>query len=248
MKTEMSDPDRQNNRETAKALIVPQGTAVKAAVEDFLRERGIELVYEDPDQSPPKTVTKEAPNPKILFYGPDGGGFHHKPESLTHLKGHQLVHKDHPVIVLRGKLDSLASAVLEAQLLGHKKDAREFVNDLEEVLSFVRRLLSDEFRGRQVGEFNLLNLDAAALRERSHDPKKFYGHNHMLTSYKMGPLCIALNSLRTLTRETELAAAAALKENGREDIVQALNRLSSLFYIMMFKYLPDGFEPESSGI
>ena len=206
------------------------------------------------DFSDPKARDCAAPGekPKELFFGPDGGTFDHKPESLTHLKGRQLVHKDHPIIIWRGKLDTLTAKIIEAQVCGHQLANQDYVNDLQEILEFTRRLLTYELRGKEVEEFNLLGLDAAALRERSHDPVKFFGHRHMLADYRMGPLCIALNTLRALVRETELAAAVAFKDaagqSSRDDIIRALNRLSSLFYIMMFKYLPPGFEPESSGI
>ncbi|MGL4208471.1 MAG: cobalamin adenosyltransferase, partial [Candidatus Adiutrix sp.] len=169
-----------------------------------------------------------------------------------HLKGRQLVHKDHPVIVWRGKLDTLTARIVEAQICGAQQGNQAYVDELEEVLAFVRRLLIFELRNNEVEEFNLLGLDAAALRERSHDPVKFFGHRHMLTTYKMGPLCVALNTCRAMTREVELAAAAAFKDQAgaptRDDIIRGLNRLSSLFYIMMFKYLPPDFDPEWSGI
>ena len=182
------------------------------------------------------------------FYGPDGEVFDHKPETFTHLKGRHLVPKDHPVIILRGKLDSLTSAIIEAQILGRRKRNEAFVRDLREILEFVRNLLACEFSGRPVGEFSLLGLSAAALRAHSHDPMKFYGHPHMMTSLEMGPLCAALNSLRTRAREVEAAAVTAFRDNPRDDLVRALNRLSSLFYLMMFRYLPQGFKPEPSGI
>jgi len=126
------------------------------------------------------------------------------------------------------------------------------VDDLQVIVEFVRRLLRHEITGNEVADFNLLGLDADGLRERSHNPKKYFGHSHMLVSYKMGPLCIALNTLRAMVRETELSAAIAFKEAdgkvGRDDIIRALNRLSSLLYILMFKYLPLDFMPESSSI
>lgn len=202
------------------------------------------------DFSDPKAREKTPPGekPKQLFFGPDGGTFDHKPESLTHLKGRQLVHKDHPIIIWRGKLDTLCARIVEAQVVGFQMGNQQFVDELEEVLAFTRRLLTYEIRGKEVEEFNLLGLSAPALRERSHDPVKFFGHHHMLTTYKMGPLCISLNTLRALVREVELSAVAAFKDAARDDIIMALNRLSSLFYIMMFSYLPPGFEPDDSGI
>ncbi|UQZ90750.1 cobalamin adenosyltransferase [Deltaproteobacteria bacterium Smac51] len=199
-----------------------------------------------------RNCASEVEKPKELFFGPDGGQFDHKPESLTHLKGRQLVHKDHPVIIFRGKLDTLTARIIEAQVCGHQLGNQEYVKDLQEVLEFTRRLLTYELRGKEVEDFYLLGLDAAALRERSHDPVKFFGHRHMLADYRMGPLCIALNTLRAMVREVELAAATAFKDGSgqptRDDIIRALNRLSSLLYIMMFKYLPPDFEPEHSGI
>ena len=207
------------------------------------------------DFSDPKAKANnagEAEKPKQLFFGPDGGTFDYKPEAFTHLKGRQLVHKDHPVIIWRGKLDTFCARIIEAQVCGHQFGNQQFVDDLQEILDFSHRLLTYELRGKEVEEFNLLGWDAAALRERSHDPVKFFRHKHMLADYRMGPLCVALNTLRALVREVELAAATAFKDGAgqptRDDIIRALNRLSSLFYIMMFKYLPPGFEPEHSGI
>jgi ethanolamine utilization cobalamin adenosyltransferase len=186
------------------------------------------------------------------FYGPNGESFDAKPEAMTHLLGNNLVYKDHPVIIWRGKLDSLTAMILEAQALGWEKHNREYVNDLQEILEFIRRLLPCEYKNIPVEEFKLLGLTAEELKARSHDPLKYYGHKHILIEYPMGSLCIRLNSLRTASRETELAAVAAFKDSdgkpAREDIVKALNRISSLFYIMIFKYLPKGFTPRSAGI
>ncbi|MDL2226489.1 hypothetical protein LJB86_02395 [Deltaproteobacteria bacterium OttesenSCG-928-M10] len=255
----------------AKTYAVPKGTVVTPSAVEYLRQRRVELTYEEPEKamnnpdqygrpaprwdfSDPQArgETNEEGKPKQLFFGPDGGTFDHKPEALTHLKGRQLVHKDHPVIIFRGKLDTLCARIIEAQVCGHHLGNQQYVDELEEILGFTRRLLTYELRGKEVEDFNLLGLDAAALRARSHDPVKFFGHRHMLATYKMGPLCIALNTLRAMVRETELSAAAAFKDAAglptRDDIIRALNRLSSLFYIMMFKYLPPGFEPEHSGI
>ena len=48
-----------------------------------------------------------------------------------------------------------------------------------------------------------------------------------------------LNRLRALTRETELAAVAAFQDREgrptRTDILRALNRMSSLIYILMIE-------------
>ncbi|MDR3176703.1 MAG: hypothetical protein LBU06_09255 [Desulfovibrio sp.] len=241
---------------------VPKGTVVTPAAMEYLKTRRIELMEnETPD--PPAACAPEAKQAggesgglsggkPPAFIGPDGGGFDSKPEDLTHLQGRRLVRKDHPVIVWRGKLDSFTACIMEAQVLGEKLANPRFAEELQEILEFSRRLLSCEIRGAEVEEFRLLGLTADDLRTQSHHPEKFFGYRHMLVSHKMGPLCIRLNTLRTVAREVELAAVAAFKDadgrTGREDIIRALNRLSSLFYIMMFRYLPAGFTPEHAGI
>lgn len=159
--------------------------------------------------------------------------------------------KDHPVIVLRGRLDSLAAKIIETQETGLKAGNKLYVDELEEILEFVRQLLSYEYTGLKINHFSLQGLNADDLRERSHDPGRFYGHGHMQATYKMGSLSIALNSLRTQVREVELAAVSAFQTDdgmsSREDIIMALNRLSSLFYIMMYKYLPGNFKSTPAG-
>jgi len=158
-----------------------------------------------------------------------------KPEELTCLYGNQLTEKDNPVIVFRGKLDKLCAMILEAQLLGEEKENRAFVDDLQEILDFARSLLSAEYKDAPLGDFRLLGLSCEDLRERSHHPEKYFGRGHLLMHHSMGPLCLRLNLLRTVVRETELAAVAALPD--RKDIIKALNRLSSLLYVLIYKYL-----------
>ena len=54
----------------------------------------------------------------------------------------------------------------------------------------------------------------------------------------MGEVGARLNCLRTQARECELYAMKAFSRNGnteRPDIIQALNRLSSGFYILVLK-------------
>ncbi|MDR2456583.1 MAG: cobalamin adenosyltransferase [Deltaproteobacteria bacterium] len=232
------------------AWTIPADTTPTPAALDFLRERGIRVIYERKGAG--VLDASFQPVPPGSFIGPDGAVLDNKPEGMTHLSGRRLVPKSHPVIAFRGKLDSLCARIISAQLIGSEAGRGDFVGDLEEILDFARKLLPAELRGEQVPEMLLCGFDAAAIRERSHNPKKFFGHPHMRSTWRMGRLAVALNELRALVRETELSAAAAFVDAdggcAREDIVMALNRLSSLFYVLMFKYLPEGFTPEGSGI
>jgi ethanolamine utilization cobalamin adenosyltransferase len=52
----------------------------------------------------------------------------------------------------------------------------------------------------------------------------------------MGPSLLGLNTLRSSVREIEIAAVAAFMNNvEKQDMIQALNRMSSVIYIMMLK-------------
>jgi len=175
------------------------------------------------------------------------------PEELTCLYGNQLTEKDNPVIVFRGKLDKLCAMILEAQLLGEEQENRAFVDDMQELLDFARSLFPAEYQCTPPGDFRLLGLTSEDLRERSHHPEKYFSRGHLLMHHSMGPLCLRLNLLRTVARETELAAVAALRNSSdtgypadsgspakhcMKDMVKALNSLSSLLYILIYKYLP----------
>ena len=183
----------------------------------------------------------------------------YKPEELTHLYGNRLTEKDNPVIVFRGKLDSLCALILEAQILGAEKNNSGFVNDLQEILEFVRSLFPAEYKRVPLGEFRILGYGSKEMREISHNPEKYFGRKRLLTHHSMGPLPLRLNRLRTTAREAELAAVCVLRDTKAnpaacgsqdaerccKDIVEALNRLSSLFYMLMYKYLPEDYSPKN---
>lgn len=180
-----------------------------------------------------------------------------KPEHMTHLRGKELVYKDHPRIAFRGAIDSLESEIILVQGEAQRRRQSRLYEDLEEIIRVIRRLLRCEVSGEPVGEVTFQGLSLEQLREHSHHPSRYYGMKHFLPTAAHGHLVAALNRLRTLSRETELTAYRAFKEeNGevsREDILRVFNRLSSLFWIMMFQvltgvYREDGLVPvEASG-
>ena len=230
------------------------GTILTPSAKSFLTDHQIELRFigaiETKAKATPKQdvrlqITKKLEsiqNPaegKKRYQTLYGGFLETKPEHMTHLYGNMLVFKDHPRIIFRGKLDSLETKILEAQISCVKLNMHKLVDDLEKILLFVRQIMRCEVLSEGIEEFHLLGMSPKELREMSHFPKKHFGLEHFQPSYEMGEAVIVVNSLRTLTRETELQAYQAFKsEHGaveREDIIQTLNRLSSLFWIMMFR-------------
>jgi ethanolamine utilization cobalamin adenosyltransferase len=170
-----------------------------------------------------------------------GGGYlETKPEHMTALRGHLLVPKDHPLIALRGAIDSLEATILKAQVAFRRLGLDKGVAELGEVLAYVKAILRAEVLTEPLEEMPLFGLDAAELRRQSHHPREFFGIGHFFTTVDDGEAVVLLNELRTGARHVELVAYDAFKgADGRpcerEDIILALNRLSSAFYLMMFK-------------
>ena len=155
-----------------------------------------------------------------------------KTENMTHLNGSTLVSKSHPRIILRGKLDFLQAKIIEVQIVALKSNKMGIVSELDETLEFVRQVLAHEVKEKPFGPVSLFGLSDEELRERSHNPKKYYGTGHITPTYQMGEIVAALNILRTHVREVELLLVSVF-EDQRMDLVRALNRLSSAIYIIM---------------
>ena len=92
-------------------------------------------------------------------------------------------------------------------------------------------------------------LTPEQLREYSHYPEKHFGQPHFLACYTDGPALLAVNKLRTVVRQTELAAYAAFRDPDgnvtRSDMILGLNRLSSLMWIMMIKWKAGQYRRQS---
>ncbi|SCZ04418.1 cobalamin adenosyltransferase [Alkaliphilus peptidifermentans] len=216
---------------------------------EYLKEKKIELILEKEDE-PSENIAasgsmegnKEEKNPVELKYKcyHSGGLFESKPEHMTQLYGNLLVIKDNPRIQLRGKLDSFQAQILELQVFLDNCNEKKILEDLMEVLSFVRNLLRAEVLEEPFDNCKILGLDEGELRRMSHNPEKFFGVRHFLPEYSMGVILIKLNSLRSAAREIEIVGITAFVGGNasieRQDIIQALNRLSSCLYIMMCRW------------
>lgn len=157
-----------------------------------------------------------------------GGNFRQeKGEGYTCLAGDLLVPKTHPRIRFRGAMDTL-----EAELLLAGPETKE-------LLELARKLIRCEVLEEPVGEFSLCGLSQEQQRQHSHFPQDHYGIPHFMPDYADGERILTLNRCRTAARAAELAAAAAFTDGEgnltREDIVKALNRMSSMIYLLMIQ-------------
>ncbi len=155
---------------------------------------------------------------------------------MTHLHQGSLVTKTHPVIAYRGQLDLFQCELVAAQVAFEQVGEKGLILKLEEIAVFARTLMVHEVKETPFQWETLIGLTPEELRERSHYPKKYYGVEHTPLSYTHGRVVAILQHLRAKSREVELYANRAfsndLGECTRTDLIQALNRLSSAFYIL----------------
>lgn len=225
-------------RDQANELVVKKGTIITPSAREYLNEKKIQIKFSDGEQSPEKSVNATQETVEQTFIPKytskyTGGFFEKKPEEMTQLYGNELVFKNHPSIIFRGKLDSLQSKILEVQVKADQNKSEKLVKDLQEILQYVRNILKAEVIKQDVEEICLFGLKEEDIRKMSHFPKKYIGVEHILPDYKMGEIVIGLNAIRSGVRETELSSIPL----ERKDIIMALNRLSSAVYVMMCRHL-----------
>jgi ethanolamine utilization cobalamin adenosyltransferase len=165
-----------------------------------------------------------------------------KPEEFTHLRGNQLVPKTHDRIKFRGKLDSIQAYLICLIIEMEKSEDNLLSQDLTELLEYLRKMMRADVMEEPLGFFNYKGWSDGEIRERSHHPNKYYGIKHFTPDPSLGSAMAGLNLLRVQVRELEIAALDAFLDpetntSSRRDITLALNRLSSLVYIMMCQYL-----------
>lgn len=218
------DMVRQNlrNREGKRVFYLGKGDTLTPGARDWLTRERIAVL-------PAETAKPDAY--RLL----NGAVLTEKPEQMTHLNGDVLVLKTHPRIRFRGALDSLEAELLWCAL-GFEGQRRK---DLTEILNLARILIRCDVLNEPVPEGKLCGLTESEQRSHSHRPQDFYGQAHFMPQIGDGEKILLLNRCRTAARAAELAAAAAFTdENGnaeRTDILRALNRMSSMIYILMIR-------------
>ena len=215
---------RQNlrNREGKRVFYLGKGDTLTPGARDWLARERIEIL--------PAEMAKPAQY-RLL----SGAVLSEKPEHMTHLNGNVLVMKTHPRIRFRGAMDTVEAELLLCAL--HCEG--QLRKDLGEILSLARMLIRCEVMGEPVPEGKLCGLTESELRSHSHRPQDYYGQAHFMPEISDGEVVLSLNRCRCAARAAELAAAAAFTdENGcaeRVDILRALNRMSSMIYILMIQ-------------
>ncbi len=213
--------DNIRNREGKRVFYLGKQDLLTSEARDYLTGQRIEIL--PAETARPQTY-------RLL----NGGEIREKPEHMTHLNGDVLVPKTHPRIQFRGAADSLESAIL---CCGRQHPHLQ--KSLGDILALSRRLISCDVLGEPVGELTLCGLNEQEQRRRSHFPQDYYGIPHFMPEFSDKESVLELNHVRALARQTELAAQTAFSDRDglptRMDILQALNRISSMLYILMLQ-------------
>lgn len=214
------------NRAGRRVFYLKSGDSLTPSARDYLTRERIEIL--------PAQLAK--PEEYRLE---NGATFPEKPEHYTHLRGNILVPKSHPVIAFRGAMDTLQAEILLTQRISHK----ELTEQLGEILDLARHILRWDVMEEPVVVDKLCGLTLAQQRSHSHDPQTHYGQPHFMPAYTDGAVLLQLNRTRCAARAAELAAARAFCDSAhctRPDILQILNRISSMLYILMIREKKNG--------
>lgn len=209
------------NRDGKRVYYLGKGDQLTSTARDYLRRERIEIL--PGSQARPERY-------RLL----SGGYAEEKPEHMTHLNGEVLVPKTHPRIRFRGKMDTLEAELILCQRIPGAPEGA-----LGEILDLSRKILRCDVLEEPLQQDTLCGLTQDEQRERSHMPQDYYGQPHFMPQASDGPVIAGMNRARCFAREAELAAAEAFSDREgnliREDIPKALNRMSSMLYLLMIQ-------------
>ena len=219
--TEDSVRDNIRNREGKRVFYLGKGDSLTPGARDWLRRERIGILSGELARKDRYRLT-------------NGGYLDEKPEHMTHLNAEVLVPKTHPRIAFRGAVDTLEAELILAQLA-----APEMAGKLEEVLTLARKIIRCDVLEEPLEDASLCGLTEAELRRRSHFPQEYYGIPHFMPSAADGKALARMNRARCAAREAELRACEAFSDREgnptRADLLRAMNRMSSMLYLLMLE-------------
>lgn len=209
------------------AYTLPPGVKLTPAARQFLSDRRIPVTQAAGETKQPTACGAE------------------KGEAFTHLNGHELVPKQHPRIRFRGLADSFYGFMVELELLAAESALPALQGELKILRKFAGQLIVAEASGKTLPFIDFYGWSPEEIRDRSHHPQKYYGIGHFRVHPADGPVMARLNRMRTQVRELEVSAAECFgseaAQGGRQDLILALNRFSSLAYILMCRLKSGGY-------
>jgi ethanolamine utilization cobalamin adenosyltransferase len=223
---------------------LPQGCRLTPAAAQFLSERKIQVITDENSKLELKVQENEAKDNEKTQNQHQTENLKtekkevaKKPEHMTHLRGKTLVAKNHPRIKFRGKVDTLEALLISTIIDVEKLGLSDLARDLREFLQYVANMMRAEVMEETLPPLSIRSWSEKEIREISHNPQRYFGIKHFMPKPEHGKLIAQLNYIRTQCRELEVAALDAFYSSDgkveRKDILQAVNRFSSLLYVMM---------------
>ena len=217
--TETAVRENLRNRDGKRVFYLASGDRLTPGARDWLARERVEVL--PASQAKPES-----------YHLLNGAAIVEKPEEMTHLRGDVLVMKNHPRIRFRGAMDTL-----EAELLLCQLNHPDLAGAVGEILELARQMIRCEVLEEPLKEGKLCGLTEEEQRARSHRPQDFFGIPHFMPAASDGAVVLALNKCRCAARAAELAAVEAFVNGDgvaeRKDILRALNRMSSMLYVLM---------------
>lgn len=209
------------NRDGKRVYYLGKGDQLTSGARDYLSRERIAIL--------------PAEQAKVERYRLLNGGFlEEKPEHMTHLNAQILVPKNHSRILFRGKMDTL-----EAELILCQQADKALEKTVGEILALARQIIRCDVLEEKLQWDTLCGLTEQEQRRHSHFPQEYYGQPHFMPQAQDGPVIARLNRARCAAREAELSAVTAFSDREgnptRVDLLQALNRMSSMLYILMVR-------------
>ena len=209
------------NRDGKRVYYLGKGDQLTSGARDYLSRERIAIL--------------PAEQAKVERYRLLNGGFlEEKPEHMTHLNAQVLVPKNHSRILFRGKMDTL-----EAELILCQQADKALEKPVGEILALARQIIRCDVLEEKLHWDTLCDLTEQEQRRHSHFPQEYYGQPHFMPQAQDGPVIARLNRARCAAREAELSAVTAFSDREgnptRVDLLRALNRMSSMLYILMVR-------------
>jgi len=221
--TEESARANVRNRSGKRVFYLAEGDRLTPSAREWLRNEQVEVL----------PASCASPERYRLI---SGGTVSEKPEHMTHLQADLLVRKDDPRIAFRGWMDLLQAEVLMVGHLAMQKNDMLLVEALREILQLLRNIIRCDVMETKLEVPVLCGLSMDEIRTHSHMPQKFYDQPHFMPAFNDSLLLLYVNLLRTKARQAELAACGAFQDRDgnptRTDILEAMNRISSVLWIL----------------
>lgn len=241
------------NEKNFEEFYLKQGDILTPSSRQFLNDRGVKIIKNDSLANKTQNSEKltlnceksadnssEENKTKIKYKGLSGELYAEKPEHMTQIFNNILVKKDDKRIIFRGKLDTFKAKVLCLQKDFLKYNSKKLNDDMLSLSLFLKKMIISEILDNEFEEIEVLGMTLDKIKEVSHNPIKYFGRGHLFDiSVQNNEIVLCLNELRALSREVEIYGISCfVDEKGtleKPAFLKALNRLSSVIYVMMLK-------------